>query len=729
LSGIIGNPGIHTVVMPFYYTPWIILPLLSAVINGCLAVFAWPRRHVPAAGWFFWLTVSMSGWSLFYTLNTIATQLWLKSLFFKIGHGFFCVVLFTTLPMTLIVLGWVKRYSTLKLALLGMVPLLSLLMGITNDLHGLIRTNLHLVSYNGLILLGYQDGVYYRSFHILYSYLCYLLIILFCLLGMLRRGSSRRGSLAMILVATLVPLVTDMFNLSPVKELRLATSALFVSGICYWRAVFHHHLLSLVPLARTTLFEQMHEPVLVVDRDEILAELNCAAADQLELSADTVGRSLKELFPEGHPLHKIQDAGQDNIRHDQMHNRWWQVSKTSLSQDDAVAGIMLVLHDVTTLHETRQELQSSEERFRRLAEDSADMVWQLDTDLHFTYVNAVDQAIRGFLPEEVLGSSVNSVLLPEDAALVNQANAERIKKEQQGIHTGSMRYEIRMLCKDGSYIWTEVHANPLRDNTGKITGYIGVTRDISQRKQDEQRLATALEYEQEARTEQERFLDMIAHEYRTPLAIIQANIDLLEIKALQDSTISGSLIKMQRGVERLVDIFETSRRRKGLAQRTTELELEQIEAVICFRETIAAARDFWGDRFTCLNEPLPGCFIIADRHLLRTAVLNLLDNAIKYSPHEATVGLAISCSDTMLQLTIYNHSAQPVTEVPNELFCKYSRGSNSSGTSGTGVGLYLVADIARQFGGCLSMNIENRHEITTVLSIPLGRIPEEEYGT
>lgn len=61
--------------MPFYFTPYIILPLFSAVVNACLAGFARRRRHVPAALPLFWLMVGMSGWSLAYALNTAATIL------------------------------------------------------------------------------------------------------------------------------------------------------------------------------------------------------------------------------------------------------------------------------------------------------------------------------------------------------------------------------------------------------------------------------------------------------------------------------------------------------------------------------------------------------------------------------------------------------------------------------------------------------------------------------
>jgi len=94
-----------------------ILPLFSALTNGILALYAWPRRHIPAVIWFFWMMVGMSGWSIFYALNTATTDLQLKNRFFIGAHCFFCITLYATLPMTLIVMGNAERFSRFKLAI------------------------------------------------------------------------------------------------------------------------------------------------------------------------------------------------------------------------------------------------------------------------------------------------------------------------------------------------------------------------------------------------------------------------------------------------------------------------------------------------------------------------------------------------------------------------------------------------------------------------------------
>lgn len=573
--------------MPFYYTPYIILPLLSSIINGVLAVYAGKRRHMPAANWFFWLLVAFSGWSLSYALNTAATKLWLKDLLFKTGGSFVCICIFVLLPMVIALIRGEEPLSRNKLAILAIVPCLSLLMIWTNDLHGLIRYDLHLVYKGGAILLGYQDGTYYRYVHIVYIYLYSLGTGLFCLREAFREGQPRRSSLLLITAAIMIPFVADLFDLTAVREMRLTTSSLLLSGICYWFAIFRHQLLNLVPIARSALFEQMQEPVLIIDSQGHLADTNQAAHCKLNIPANAEGAPLDELLPIGTPLHKLVTASHGETIHDSLSGCWWHVSRTMAHHDDVALGSIMVLRDVTELHKVQE------------------------------------------------------------------------------------------------------------------------------------RLAESLASEREARNEQERFLDMISHEYRTPLAIIQTNIDLLGMpEAAGNDRNSSSLGKMQRAVERLVDIFENARRRKSLDPRQIDIELKLIDFKECLHETVNTARDFWGDRFVFENWP-ERSLLLADRHLLKTAVMNLMDNAVKYSPPEEPVGLRFRHSHDSLILEIQNRSIRPLSTETSALFRKYSRGANSAGTSGTGVGLHLAAGIIEQHNGTLTFSVHQQCEITVTLTLPL----------
>lgn len=151
--------------------------------------------------------------------------------------------------------------------------------------------------------------------------------------------------------------------------------------------------------------------------------------------------------------------------------------------------------------EAQQALARSEEKYRFLTENSSDAIWHIDLNYTLTYMSQADERMRGFRREEVINQPIWSLLKPEGVELVKKLNAERLINESKGIITGSVLLELEQICKNGQWIWTEVSSSPFRDSTGKLTGYHGVTRDISVRRQAQQELLKfklGLEYSTDA---------------------------------------------------------------------------------------------------------------------------------------------------------------------------------------------------------------------------------------
>lgn len=225
---------------------------------------------------------------------------------------------------------------------------------------------------------------------------------------------------------------------------------------------------------------------------------------------------------------------------------------------------------------------------------------------------------------------------------------------------------------------------------------------------------------------QERFLEMVSHEYRTPLAIIQANIDIIELKTEHDCyDLSKPLNNIQHGVGRLVDIFEATRRRNGLESMPLNPVFEVIDAEQSVRQAVAAATSLWGERFICVYDLSVGLPANVDSRLMRTAILNLLDNATKYSLPDIPITLQISNVGDWLELTIRNHSTVALHGNTEILFQKYSRGPNSAGTSGTGQGLYLTRSIVEQHGGRMELILDKNGDVVAIMRLPLTAVPEE----
>ncbi|MDZ7777047.1 MAG: PAS domain S-box protein [Bacteroidales bacterium] len=149
---------------------------------------------------------------------------------------------------------------------------------------------------------------------------------------------------------------------------------------------------------------------------------------------------------------------------------------------------IVTLIDVTERYEATEKLKESEEKFRIITENSSDIIWHLDNNFLLTYISPADERIRGFKREEVIGTSLFSILKPEGIEMLKEANKKRMTDLSNGIRSAPAIYELEELCKDGSWVWVEATATAFYDRDGKISGYHGVSRDISERKKAEEQL-------------------------------------------------------------------------------------------------------------------------------------------------------------------------------------------------------------------------------------------------
>ncbi|HEX9023969.1 MAG TPA: PAS domain S-box protein, partial [Geobacteraceae bacterium] len=138
------------------------------------------------------------------------------------------------------------------------------------------------------------------------------------------------------------------------------------------------------------------------------------------------------------------------------------------------------------LKQVEEALRRSEEQYRFVTENVSDAIWQLDGEMRFVFVNSpqnADATLLGYTREELIGASLLSFLPPEGIEEITRASALRMEAEARGEASGPIRYEIRMRHKDGRYIWVETDVTPYRNESGAIVGYVGVTRNISGRRE------------------------------------------------------------------------------------------------------------------------------------------------------------------------------------------------------------------------------------------------------
>ena len=130
-----------------------------------------------------------------------------------------------------------------------------------------------------------------------------------------------------------------------------------------------------------------------------------------------------------------------------------------------------------------EKIRDSEAHFRLLTEDVADVVWRADHQLRITYISPADQRLRGFTADEVIGTHVFEMFTEESIASVKKIMKEKRPLEVAGVPESFITFEAQHRCQDGRLIWGEVQAKPMHDASGTITGYHGITRETTQRRQ------------------------------------------------------------------------------------------------------------------------------------------------------------------------------------------------------------------------------------------------------
>jgi len=147
------------------------------------------------------------------------------------------------------------------------------------------------------------------------------------------------------------------------------------------------------------------------------------------------------------------------------------------------------------LNEANNELKNinalvkqGESRYRLLAENAHDIISTMDTNLRFTYISPSITRIRGFTVEEAMSQTFAETLTPASLEVAMKAYLEEVEIEARDTKNlqRTRILELEETCKDGSTIWTETTFSPLRDEKNNFIGFLGITRDITERKQAEE---------------------------------------------------------------------------------------------------------------------------------------------------------------------------------------------------------------------------------------------------
>ncbi len=250
----------------------------------------------------------------------------------------------------------------------------------------------------------------------------------------------------------------------------------------------------------------------------VIAVAPGAAAGQLPLSPAIVGRLVSEVLP-AELSEFVLAAARDEAPAER-----WHALEARASRDPATKGaeIVLAVRDLSDEKRIKEALHVSEERHRVLADSARDVVWTMSPDGRMTYISPAIEKVRGYTPAEAMAQPMDEIFPPESLARSVGYFTQMLATLQAGGVPAPFRGDLEYNCKDGTTFWTEVLAFPVLDANGGLVELLGVTRDLTDRRN----------LEAEARSEQrmasmERMAAGVAHEANNAMAIVRTAAELL----------------------------------------------------------------------------------------------------------------------------------------------------------------------------------------------------------
>lgn len=385
-------------------------------------------------------------------------------------------------------------------------------------------------------------------------------------------------------------------------------------------------------------------------------------------------------------IHTCKDGSQINV-----------MAKVSsiCGESGQLTGTVGVLRDIT-----RQKKIDENLAFQTcLLASVHDAIVAADENYVITYWNRMAEDLFGWKADEVLGKSsaeIFKTIVPNSSR--DQAIEKMIKND---CYEGEVIYHH----KDGHRIYTHVHANVLRNDNGDFKGTISSFRDITDRKQDERKALALVKELEEADKNKNRFISVLSHELRNPLAAIMMTKDLMKLTAPDSERGKQALAMQERQIAilaRLVDdLLDVTR----ISENKIKLKKERIELNALIRRTISDYQALYDEKHVTLRLELPAeaIWLEADPTRLTQAIGNLVYNALKFSR---------SCGHVIISAAPDSSRGETVIQISDDgmgidahtmtrLFQPFAQADQALARTqgGLGLGLSIVKGIIELHGG------------------------------
>jgi PAS domain S-box-containing protein len=359
-----------------------------------------------------------------------------------------------------------------------------------------------------------------------------------------------------------------------------------------------------------------------------------------------------------------------------------------------------------------RERKNSDSMYRLLSENTGDIISLHNLDSSFRYVSPSVEKVLGYKPEEIVGKKPSEIFGVQD-----------LPELHEGIDTNIVVHKAKSKKKQ---VYLEIIRKIIPDAEGKPSAFLATSRDVTDRENVLEDLKKSLTKEKELSNLKSRFISMISHEFRTPLATIQSSTELINM-IMQNSANELATSKINTHVDRInsqmkrltgvisdILILEKHTQEKGQFKKEPVLIKKFITNLV---ENSFLEKD--KNQLISLKLPEEERVIYSDQVWLTHIVKNIVENAIKYSTLNREIPvLELSYKQANFQIVVSDTGIGIPKEDQKNIFLSFFRAKNVSNIKGTGLGLSIVKEFIDRLGGTIAFKSFEGKGSTFTLTFP-----------
>ena len=364
------------------------------------------------------------------------------------------------------------------------------------------------------------------------------------------------------------------------------------------------------------------------------------------------------------------------------------------------------------LKQKQVEVQTAKELYLKIFEVFPALIWRSRLDKKCDYFNKTWLDWTGKTMEQEYGDGWTNGVHKDDFDRCVETYVAAFDKRE------SFYMEYRLLDKHGAYRWIGDHGRPFHDIDGTFLGYIGSCYDITENKQNEEKLA-------QLNATKDKFFSIVAHDLRNPIISAFVGVSELLMEDYQDfepGEITEIATQMHKDSTATLKLLENLLEWSRVQSSSIQFNPKPLQVWTAFEEVLSqvnfctSAKKI-GIHFAC-DESIS---VKVDHNMFKTIVRNLLMNAIKFSKNGEDIHIKAETSQNRLQVDVKDSGVGMSESDMKHLFdlCKSSSKQGTANEIGSGLGLIMCKDFVEKHEGSIQVKSKLGEGTTFTFSIPI----------